>query len=508
MKLFLSITALFFTPLALAADLPDLLFLSPTHFGGHGRLTFQSGRYHLVDGRINSYVVDGSSIRQMRPDEGGGNMANPTQMAVLSGKLFVNSSFNRVSELDPATGKILNSYGKFEYRGSGGAPAMFGSDKALLLLEGTKLTALSPGLKKISEKEIPQQTRHVRLSPDFIQDGTKLYGLEIDNPNTYTECAGGCNLDTVIRQTTIDFTNPLDLKIETKQEKIEKQVLISNKIIDGQNQGWFLVLFAHKANQSILEWRPFAKLATPALRLPLPEGERILAVTKTAPLWMVLSGKEGNRLVQVNKDKKLSSFPLPWVKGSIPSFSLSQADGKLYIAAGHQLAIYEGGKLLHQQDFVSAVGSGEFQMEQLLPVSLPKTEQKVDRARMEALAKKDYWGDTDRLGFSAEVEKLTPADTWAIDLLIALLQNRAISFHGGPVLAAKGLEKFGAAAERAVPALIYSTMEGSAIRGDTMEIAKRVVPQLDPSGKARAAIKADCIKKSYVCEHVLKNIQP
>lgn len=166
--------------------LPDLLFLTGSSFGGYGRLVFSesAGRYQLLDGRIITHVVDGQQIRLMRADEGGGSMANPTKVVALDGKLFGNSTYGQLNELDPVTGAIGEKYsiGPFGFGASGSTAALFASDKALLIFERGKLIALDSRLKKLGEKSLEQAPRHVMLSPEFAQEGDKLHNVVIDNP--------------------------------------------------------------------------------------------------------------------------------------------------------------------------------------------------------------------------------------------------------------------------------------------------------------------------------------
>lgn len=502
------------------ATFPDLLFRANSGFGGFGRLVYSEAtkRYQLLDGRLNTYVVDGQQIRLMRPDEGGGTMANPASIVALDGKIFGNSAYGQIHELDAVTGALGDkfSHAPFNYGGSGSSAALFASKKSLLVLDGLKLIALDSRLKKLGEKTLGEQQRHVRLSPDFIQLGDTLHDVVIDNPNTYTDCAGGCQLPTVIRHTSIDFSDPAALKVTSHEETIKEQQHITHKAVDGTRNGWFLVKTSFGKTPPVLAFHPFASLSKPTAELTLPEGATIAAVTKSTPLWIVLEQKKdggGPRLGRVDwKGEKLelSTIALEWLKGSSHSFAIGTDEaGRLYLAANHQLAVYETSavpRLLLQQDFVNANGASQLQLDSLLAVFLPKTAVTADRSRLERILAKDYWNDADHLAIQAELEKLKPADTWAIPLFTELLKKRQQSYNGGLGYAAKALGQFGAAAVAAVPALIYSTMEGSAIRGDALPVVKSAVVKIDPQGTATRAMLPECIKKTYVCEHVGKEI--
>ena len=94
--------------------------------------------------------------------------------------------------------------------------------------------------------------------------------------------------------------------------------------------------------------------------------------------------------------------------------------------------------------------------------TLAKPKLKSDRARIEALIKKDYLNDSDHMGLQAEIDKLLPSDTWAIPLALALLNNKKLSHHGAAKYAARALAEFGPAARDAIPDLVYASIDGYA----------------------------------------------
>ncbi|MBI3555595.1 MAG: PQQ-like beta-propeller repeat protein [Deltaproteobacteria bacterium] len=499
--------------------LPDLLFLTGSSFGGYGRLVFSesAGRYQLLDGRIITHVVDGQQIRLMRADEGGGSMANPTKVVALDGKLFGNSTYGQLNELDPVTGAIGEKYsiGPFGFGASGSTAALFASDKALLIFERGKLIALDSRLKKLGEKSLEQAPRHVMLSPEFAQEGDKLHNVVIDNPNAYTHCAGGCNFPTVIRHMRVDFSNPADIRITSHEEPVEKPPFHALRVVvDSGHQGWFMVKTSFGASPPAVAFHSFSRLAVPAAEIALPEGASVAAATQTAPFWLVLEQRNsGPRLARVSwngKELTLSTFDLDWLKGSSHTFALASDADRLYVAAGHQLAVYDASaatpRLIVQQDFVSPFGSSQFQIGSLLPVSLARPSLAANRTRLETELAKDNWHDRDHLAIQAEIDKLKPSDTWAIALFTELLKKRQQSYHGGIGYAVKALTKFGTAAAAAVPNLIYSAIEGSAIRGDALALVIAAIAKIDPQGSATRAMLPDCIKKTYVCEHVGKKV--
>lgn len=515
---FLPVLFLLLAANAQAAALPDLLFITGMHFGGFGRLIYseQSKRYQLLDGRINTYVVDGSKIRLMRPDEGGGNMANPQKIVVLSGRIFGSSTFGQVNRFDPVNGALVDKFTYSDFSFSGGYQLpIYATSSALLVLKDSQITALDSDLKKIGEVKLEEKIRHVRLSPNFIQSGDRLYAIEIDNPNTYTSCARDCNFPTVIRQTTIDFSNPKAIKVDSKDVALPKDLhpLFSNASVDRENSGWLVTEVNFKTGPK-LSWRSFAQPVNPKAELKLPEGTSIAAITKTAPFWLVLQKqKEAPSLASLTLtgDKlNLTAYPMPWLKGSYFNFTLFSAAGNLFVAANHQLAVYELAKaepkLIHQQDFTDANGSGALQFSELLLGELTPAEIKTDKARLEAILKKDYWSATDQLAISAEIEKLQPADSWAIPLFAALLKNRQQSYRGGVLYSTQALAKFGPAALSTVPDLVYATMEGSSIRGDLLAPVAAAIAKIDPKGVAVKEMLPQCIAKTYVCEHVGKRI--
>ena len=516
MRVFIASLGLFFALQAHAVDLPDLLFRTGTGVGGYGRLSYDAGKnqYQLIDGRLTAYVVDGQKIRPMRADEGGGMMANPVQLVVLDGKIFANSTYGQILRLDPATGGVLETFSAtpFGYGGSGSAAPMFGTDKALVILHGTRLISISHELKKIAEKDIPQQQRHVRFTSSYIQEGSKLYDIEFDNPSTYRDCVGDCDTSIYLRQTVIDLSNASDIKIESREEKTKEEERPAHKVVDGKGRGWFFVNYPRRDGRWSVSWRSFDRLAEAAATTRLEPEERVLAATTTAPTWMITQSKPGFQLrkAEKKKDIALSTFPLSWVKGSSPGFTLRQDGRFLYLASDYQLAVYDVSasvpKLLLQQDFVSLTGSGQFQMSELTPAVLPKARLKTDRSRLELLLKKDYFDDNDRLALHAEIEKLGASDTWAVDLFTALLKKRSVSYQGGAAYAIAALAKLGPVAESAVPDLVNACMEGSAIRGDVLAHVKTAIPKIDPSGKAVRAMLPACIKRNYVCEHVGKTL--
>jgi hypothetical protein len=503
--------------IAQTKPLPDILFLAQNSFGGYGRLSPSSdGRYHLLDGRINTYVVDGNSIRLMRPDEGGGSMANPRKLAILEGKIFSASAYGQINQLDPVTGALLAkfNYTDFAFGGSGAEPALYSSAKALLVMEGQQIIALDSSLKKMGVTKLDATPKHVRLSSDFIQDGERLFSLAVDNPNTYTSCVDQCNFPTVIRQTTIDFSQPNAITAKTHEQEIKEQEYFAHKAVDGSARAWLLAKQKIGKPGITFQWRLFDSLAKVEAELSLPEDHSIEAITKTNPFWLVLKTKTEHKLARIQWDGKklsLTSLPLPWLKGTSFSFKIAEKAGLLYLTANHQLAVYDSSKaipsLLLQQDFLNpANGSGQLQFADLFIADLPAASFRIDRERLISTLKKDYWDDKDQLAIAAEVEKLAAKDTWAIPIFTELLKNRNQSYRGGIQYSVKALEKFGPAAESAMPALLYATMEGSAIRGDAMNAVIPAIKAIDPSGKIVRALLPECIKKTYVCEHVGKQI--
>lgn len=505
---------------SMAGELPnDILFTTNSGFGGFGRLNYDpsSGCYRLVDGRIFTYVVDGNSIRLMRPEESGGSMANPTKIVVLHRKIFTSSAYGQVNEINPATGEFSAkfAYNKFVYGGGGSELAMYASSSALALLQGNRILLLSDGLNKVGEIALEEKVRHVRLSREYVQEEAKLYSVEIDRPNTYMDCQGSCRVPDKIRQTTIDFSNPSAVKVENHEEIISTQDFYPHKAVDGKRKGWLIVHKKYNQDKTVLAWHPFEHLASPRAELVLPENTNILAMTKTRPFVLVLQGGNSYDLgiVELAGEKlKLERFPMPWLKGSSFSFGVqTDSENRIYVTANHQLAVYKlspgGLERLLQQDFVSpSNGAGQFQFENVIPADLPEFKLSVNRGRLEALLHKDYWDERDHLAIQAEIEKIAPQDKWAIPLFTELLGKRSQSYRGGIVYSAAALAKFGPGAQSAVPALISSTMEGSAIRGDALAAVKPAIAKIDPKGTATREFLPACIAKSYVCDYVGKQI--
>lgn len=203
--------------------LPDLLFREGGGFGGFGRLAFDeaANRYRLVDGRVHAYVVDGSAIRLMRPDEGGGTMGNPRQVVALDGRLFGANAYSRILEFDAVTGAILNAYplGAFGYSG-GVQPSLYAPERALLVLDGQRALALGPRLQRLGEQQLRAAIGHKAGPASFIQVGAQLHALTVDNPNIAEECARGCNLQIVIRHTTVDFSRPSEIRISSREQTL------------------------------------------------------------------------------------------------------------------------------------------------------------------------------------------------------------------------------------------------------------------------------------------------
>lgn len=265
-----------------------------------------------------------------------------------------------------------------------------------------------------------------------------------------------------------------------------------------------------------LEWRGFGQLAEAKARLRLEAGTRIEAGTQSAPFWLVLSTKDGgHHLARVDLNGPalpIRKVPLGWLTGSAFTFGVAtDRDERVYLTANHQLAVYDTKgaepRLRLQQNFVSAAsGASQLQLQGVLPVKLAPARLKIDRGRLEAILGKRFWSDTDQLAIEAEIDKLTAADTWAIALFTDLARDRTHFFRGGVLYAARALEKFGPDAAAAVPALVAATMEGSSIRGDVLAAVTPAIRKIDPRGEAVRQMLPDCIRKTYVCEHVGKEI--
>ena len=101
---------------------PDILFQSVSGFGGFGRLSYSPSKaaYELVDGRINTYVIDGKTVRKMCLNESGGSMANPNTVVILNGKIFGTSPYSQILEYDSRSGEQRASYIFDDVQFSGG----------------------------------------------------------------------------------------------------------------------------------------------------------------------------------------------------------------------------------------------------------------------------------------------------------------------------------------------------------------------------------------------------
>lgn len=507
------------TGLADAAEspLPDLLFHAAGGWGGFGRLVHDSAanRYRLVDGRVNAYVVDGDRIRARHPDERSGTGGNPQRVVGLTGRLYGATAYARILEFDAITGAVLNTHalGAFRY-GGGAQPAIYASDKALLVLDRQRVLALDPQLKIVGELRLGNDVGH-RMETSPVQVGAQLHSLVIDNRRPAANCVGEC-APVVIRHAVIDFSQPSDVRISSRAEVLQEITVPSRRAVDVAAGGWLIASHDYTHDAPVLEWRSFEQLAIAAARLRLDAGSRIEAATEAAPFWLVVSTQGGERhLARVEVSGKtltLRKYPLGWHAGTAPRFSIAaDRDARIYLAANHQLAVYETKdgtpRLRLQQQFVSAAtGASQLQLEGLTPVTLPPPHRVVDRARLAATLAKRYWNAADQLAIEAEIDKLTTSDGWAIAVFTELARNRALSYHGGVHHAARALQKFGPAATAAVPVLVAATMEGAAIRGDVLAAVIPALRSIDPRGDAVRDMLPDCIRRTYVCEHVGKEI--
>lgn len=495
--------------------LPDLLFHESGGSGGFGRLSFDAttNRYLLLDGRVHAYVVDAGSIRLMRPDDRSRTMGNPRQVVALGGRLFGGNAYSRILEFDTVTGVVLNTYplGDFSYSG-GVQPGLYASERAMLVLDGQRVLALGPELQRLGEQQL---STHAGREPDpasFIQAGEQLHALTVDNPNVRADCPGGCNLAAIIRHTTVDFSQAADIRVSSREETLKKPLDFSHRAVDVAGGGWLVARRDLKNEALALEWRSFGQLAEANSQLWLDAGTRIEAATQSAPFWLVLSTKDGeHQLAHVNVNGPaitIRKFPLGWLAGSVSNFGIvADRDARIYVTANHKLAVYEPKgselRLRLQQDFGSEVsGASQLQLLGIVPVKLAPARLKVDRVRLEDLLAKRYWDDADQRAIEAEIDKITAEDTWTIALFTDLARSRTHSYLGGVLHAARALEKFGPAAAAAVPALVAATMEGSSIRSDILAKVIPAVRKIDPRGQIVRQMLPDCIRKTYVCEHV------
>jgi hypothetical protein len=471
--------------------LPDLLFTTESAFGGWGLLKYSNHKkkYSLFDGKINTYVFDQNSLRLMMPDEGGGTMANPEHLAMLGKSVFGTSFYGRVNQLDPSSGEINHHYAfaTLAFGGSGSQPKLFSWKDHLLLVTRDKAITLDSALKPLSSRVL--ELRFLDRST-LLQDKGAIYSIETDNPNTYSNCAGGCNFPVVIRQTKIDFSDPLKIEINSKERKLESDFGILHRTRVGE-RGWLLTKYSSAEKETTIEFHPSERLEHASLEYKLPYGGSVIATTSSEPAFAIIRSANGSlhlgKILVGDEKIDLRLTPLKWAKPGMSRFELMLTQDKslLFIGIRQHLAVYriDGPKperLLHQV-FAFKTGNSQFQINKLFVSNLKVALPALNRERLESLLQKSFWEERDLLALNAEVEKLSANDEWVIPAFVKLLKERQSS-PGVMLYSLEALSRFGSKAKAAIPQLLEKNI-GSSYSEPQRSQAFKLIKKIDPNGK-------------------------
>lgn len=481
---------------------PDIVFQSAFGFRGFGRLSYSASKngYELIDGRINAFVIDGKTVRQMRSNERGGSMANPDSIVILNDKIFGTTPYSQILEFDSRSGQPNGSYVFDSVQFSGGhQPGLFASKESLLVLREPDLFSIGSDLKLIKKIKVDQKPKHISLGFDFIQKGSRLYSIAVDNPNTYTDCAGGCNFPQVIRQTVVDFTDPKNIDVSSIEEKYPGEPnfhMGSNLAI--LNDGWILPQIDFKTRKHVLEYHPFKSLAKATSKIDLPADTEIVAMTRVEPIYFISKTAQKYQLTTLKfkeNNLTLKSFDLDWLKGSSPSFNLKVLGNHLVVTADYQLAVYdisgsEPNRIL-QQNFTGPNGSGLIHFGKLELGHLEATPGKPDKTRVSTIVSKEYWDNTDQMALASDIENLKSEDKWAIPLFVEVVKKKTSWHNGGMTYSLMALTKFGPDAIEALPYLLKENL-GSSYSEPERSLSFSLIKKIDPTAeKTIQLIKAN-----------------
>jgi|GEM_PF-5373085 len=461
----------------------DVVFLTPSHFGGFGRLTFVNGKYQLVGGLVHSYVTDGKLVRQMRADERGGSMANPVAVAVFDGKIFGLTRYNEIDQYDSTSGDIGGhfSFGKFE--SAGADPALFVFDRSLVLVFYDRAVKLDSSLRV--QNEVKFDWPQGRSWADFKRSGKMLKKLESDDPKAYTECMGVCHIPPEIRETTLDLGDFGHVKPTFHKESIDRVVNIRQAV--PVQDGWLLAALDNKTMK--LQHRLSTSLAKVAAERVIDGSVAEMAVDPEGSdtVWLVINAGAKARLAAVKVSRgemNIYEIDLPWMRGSSFVPHLRVVGSTVYLAANNQFAIYEGSsssiRQILQQDFSTLNVAPSFEFGALSVGALPPPKQGIDRARFNQILKKVYWDESDRVELESMVSTLRASDKWAVDPLIESIKTDQGWFSNGPVII-KGLTVFGPSAKDALPILLKNNL-GSSIFQPHHDLSFVLIKKIDPTG--------------------------
>jgi len=494
---------------------PDLVVLNGNGFGGVGRLTYsaaQSG-YIVADGLFTPHVIDGGSIRAMRPDEGGGSMAIPSALAAVGQYIYAMvPSYNSLVKMDVA-GQVQQqvSYGDFSYAGSGRNKMVF-HNGAFFFMHKNVLQAYGPDLRPLGELPLPDLGYN---NGEFIlaPASNKIYLLSAYDPRPAMDCVSGtaCGVPSVT-QLTINISNPRAMQLEPpfKQDDMNAPLYVAHSAVDDIHNLWLAVV------QGDGEYFELRDLATPTTLLKrMKTLSQVRAVTPVAPFYVVAehAGVLGVSALAVSPTHEMAygeAADLQLEPGS--AVKMVRHGFRLFIAAGNKLRVVDVSgnvpKLVLKQDFADSTGQLFSFDDFVVAEDLPAPSSTADRGQIQALLALDYLSPEKIQALKAQLNKLTPADDWALaPLAAALSQNGSSSYTLKPIVAA-GLGQLGETAQPAIPALLATTMSGASILGNNVEVVAAVLPHIDPAGTQLLAALPEFVKTNYEAgaKHVAREV--
>lgn len=478
------------TTLAYASDtefrrvaMPDILVRDSRALGGVARLTYNtdSRTYALADGRVTPYVVDGNSIRAMRPDEGGGSMAVATGLAAVDGSVFAQvGSYNTILKL-AADGSVTASvsYGTFEYGGQTATDfTAHGKYIYVSQYDGT-LLALDSNLQKVGSIK----TEH--LIANFVIDGDRLYAFNAQLP--------GPDMGPVysITAVVVNIADPAHMQVE-RDESLRVTELpgyMPFQAIDAVGKGWLTASGNSRGHgEMVLEWRSFDKPDVVATQMAMPG--RIKAMTTSAPVLAVIENNNALSLVKVegNASGLALSEPLDLNLDASRHVIVHQQGDWLYVMSGSRLHVADVANrpvMLLTQNFKTSTGEDMLDAADFtLASGLPPISTAASPVRIKALLSKSYLDDREQTELEVLMNKLTASDTWAVEPLTDALKREGGNQYTVRPLAMIGLAHMGQPAASAVPVLLNATMDGAAVLGDMLPKVTAALAVIDPQGDA------------------------
>jgi hypothetical protein len=458
----------------------------------------------------------------MRPDEGGGTMAQPTAFWSAGARIgALVPSYNAVLSLNPDFSIAATaSFGDFRFQGT--APkAVAVRDGIAYFFLGDRLVAYDATPKKVGELLVA----HAGYSPSgFVIAGGRLFAFEGVDTGPYTDCVPaapvqgrpparfscGERYDAAVVATVSD---PAHMRFE-RDEKVPDEnppTAALFKGVDAERGAWLIVDgYGPKQTLQLRRLDALARVAASAE----PPGT-VVALTESAPFFAVIRRDERLVLVPISAEPGAIAFGAPLdlnAKGG-PTV-IKRRGSRLFIAVASRLRVVDASgtpRLELSRDFSDRMGE-QFQIRDFaFADGLPPPSLKADRERIEAMLARKNLSSPGLRQLDAELAKLGPDDVWAIEPLTEILrkEGQATLIHAS---AARGLGRIGPNAKSAIPALLDASMQGGAILGAYTPALHEALAGIDPVGDAVVDALPDFESRHYrgaaryVAKTVLKKL--